>query len=53
MSGYDPSQGRPKLAAWMERVKNELNPHYDEVHETLNYVIKKHKGVPPPSPAQF
>jgi len=27
---YDVCKGRPKLAAWMERVKNDLKPHFDE-----------------------
>ena len=27
---YDVGKGRPKLTAWIERVKNDLKPHFDE-----------------------
>lgn len=32
---YDPKVGRPQLAAWMERVKEQTDPSYTEVHKTL------------------
>jgi glutathione S-transferase len=31
-SGYDIFQGRPKVAAWAERVQQQLNPHFDDIH---------------------
>ncbi|KRT86754.1 Glutathione S-transferase [Oryctes borbonicus] len=34
-TGYDPKAGRPKLAAFLERVRNEANPFYDEAHEEI------------------
>lgn len=41
MSNFEPREGRPKLAAWIERVRNECNPHYDEAHLILNKIAKK------------
>ena len=31
MAGYDVKQNRPVLAEWMDRVKSELQPHYDDL----------------------
>ena len=31
MAGYDVTKDRPVLAKYMETVKSELNPHYDDV----------------------
>lgn len=44
MAGYDPKEGRPNLAAWMESVRTEMNPYYDEAHHTLNKISKKNEG---------
>ena len=33
--GYDVTMGRPKLAAWLERVKARVGPIFDETHEKL------------------
>ncbi|XP_071789772.1 glutathione S-transferase theta-1-like [Asterias amurensis] len=35
-SGRDITADHPKLAAWIKRVREELNPHYDEVFSPLN-----------------
>ncbi|CAB3383917.1 Hypothetical predicted protein [Cloeon dipterum] len=35
MVGHDPGANRPKLAAWLGRVRAELNPHYDEAHQII------------------
>ena len=32
IAGYDLCGGREVLSGYMDRVKTELNPHYDEVH---------------------
>ena len=32
---YDVRQGRPDVQAYLDRVRNELNPHYDDVHNAL------------------
>ena len=34
-AGYDVSEGRPKLAEWMKRVKTRLQPHFDEAHKQI------------------
>ncbi|KAI7815383.1 glutathione S-transferase [Rhyzopertha dominica] len=39
MAGYDPKNGRPKLAEWLDRVRQETNPFYDEAHEVLNRAV--------------
>ena len=39
MGLYDPCEGRPNMKAWMERVKNETNPYYDEAHSILNKMV--------------
>jgi glutathione S-transferase len=41
IAGFEPRQGRPKLAAWLDRVRNEANPYYDEAHTILNKMAKK------------
>lgn len=43
MAGYDPRKEFPRIAAWLERVRNDLNPHYDEVHKALNKIASKSK----------
>ncbi|KAK6638437.1 hypothetical protein RUM44_008866 [Polyplax serrata] len=33
---YDVTVGRPKIAAWMKRVQEDLKPHYEDVFKPLN-----------------
>ena len=33
--GYDVSKGRPRLTAWMARVKSEIRPHFDHTHQEI------------------
>ncbi|KAJ8929157.1 hypothetical protein NQ314_018181 [Rhamnusium bicolor] len=40
MAGYDAKEGRPVLKSWMERVRNECNPYYDEAHEMVNKIAE-------------
>ena len=35
VNGRDVTEGRPKLKAFLDRVKNRLNPTFDEVHSVL------------------
>ena len=35
MAGYDPGLNRPLLQKWMLQVKNDLNPHYDQVNKVV------------------
>jgi hypothetical protein len=37
---YDVRSGRPVLAAYLERVKAQLNPHYDDVHSVGKVVLR-------------
>lgn len=43
MAGYDPTIGRPKLAAWWGRVKKETNPYYDEAHAVVEKIVASSK----------
>lgn len=36
MAGFDVAATRPRLAAWMEDVKSETQPHYDQSHVVVN-----------------
>lgn len=38
MAGYDARTEYPKIAAWMDRVHQDLTPHYDEAHHILNKI---------------
>lgn len=35
VTGLDYTSGRPMLSAWSQRIKNNLQPHFDEVHALL------------------
>nr|UVC41629.1 glutathione S-transferase 6 [Eriocheir sinensis] len=41
MAGYDVYEGRPTLTAWMQRVREALQPHYDEGHVIVNKIRTK------------
>ena len=47
IAGYDVRQGRPVLEAYMDRVKAELNPHYEEAHKVLYQMRDKFGGKIP------
>nr|ARN17843.1 glutathione-S-transferase 5 [Cephus cinctus] len=49
MAGFDPREGRPQLTAWLERVAEETNPHYDEAHKYVNQIANNYLGIPPHS----
>lgn len=40
MAGYDPTKGRPKLTAWMEKVVEATSPYYQEAHKFLNKIAE-------------
>ena len=44
---YDVTEGRPVLKEYMERVKSELQPHYDDVHAVVYQMCKKFGGKIP------
>lgn len=41
MAGYDVCEGRPALTAWFDRVREALQPHYDEGHKIVNKIRRK------------
>lgn len=44
MADYDPFNGRPRLTAWYQRVKQATNPYYDEAHKVVNKIVNS-KGT--------
>ena len=44
MAGYDVSKDRKILAQYMQRVKQDLNPHYDEVSDIVFKMRDKFGG---------
>jgi hypothetical protein len=47
MAGYDVRKDRPILTEYMDRVKADLNPHYDDVHKVVYMMTKKFGGKVP------
>lgn len=45
MAGYEPTQGRPLLHDWLNRVKNQTKPHYEEAHAIVNKIIAKRNNT--------
>ncbi|KAK2577369.1 hypothetical protein KPH14_003485 [Odynerus spinipes] len=43
LAGYDPRESGPVLAEWIERVRKETNPYYDEAHKFLNIFAEQQK----------
>jgi hypothetical protein len=43
VANYDARSEYPKIGAWMERVRQNLNPHYDEAHNIVNKMASKSK----------
>lgn len=41
MAGYDVCEGRPILTAWMQRVRDTLQPHYDDGHRIVKKIQTK------------
>ena len=44
---YDVRTNRPVLTAYMESIRKELHPHYDDVHEKVYQVRDTFKGEIP------
>lgn len=49
MAGYDVRTNRPILDAYMQRVKAQLNPHYDDAHKIVYKFVEKFGGKIPGS----
>jgi glutathione S-transferase len=43
MADFDVRKDRPKIVKYMERVRNDLQPHYDQVHSVVRDVTRKYK----------
>ncbi|XP_055712180.1 glutathione S-transferase theta-1 [Phlebotomus papatasi] len=41
LTPYDFRKGRPRLTAWLEKVRSSSNPHYDEAHKILKKLAEK------------
>lgn len=41
IAGYDARAEYPKIAAWMEKVCQDLDPYYNEAHLILNKMAMK------------
>jgi len=52
MAGYDVRQHRPILNAYMQRVKEQLNPHYDDAHKIVYKFVEKFGGKIPGAAAE-
>lgn len=44
VAGYDVTKGRPILKAWLETVKEDCNPFYNEAHSVINKIAMKSKA---------
>lgn len=40
IAGYHARDHFPKIKSWIEQVRNECNPYYDEAHVFLNKLVK-------------
>lgn len=45
--GINPCEGRPKMEAWYQNVRANLNPHFDFAHKVIDKNSELYKGVPP------
>ncbi|XP_026478575.1 glutathione S-transferase theta-1-like isoform X1 [Ctenocephalides felis] len=43
IAGFDPAEGRPLFKEWLERVRKDLNPHYDEAHKFVYKLFNDQK----------
>lgn len=40
LAGVDPCEGRPNIKTWMDLVKQETSPHYNDAHLIINKILK-------------
>lgn len=43
IAGFEPRENRPQLKEWIEKVRSECNPHYDEAHVIVDKMAEKTK----------
>lgn len=39
VTGYEPGDGRPRLQAWLNRVREQTSPHYADAHRVLHKLM--------------
>ncbi|XP_060521887.1 glutathione S-transferase theta-1-like [Cylas formicarius] len=44
--GFDVTVGRPKLKAWIDKIRLECNPHYQDAHEIVYKLAKRNEPIP-------
>nr|WET52674.1 glutathione S-transferase [Phaedon brassicae]WET52799.1 glutathione S-transferase [Phaedon brassicae] len=44
LAGYNPMDHYPKIKTWIELVRKECNPFYDEAHEMVNMLAESNGG---------
>lgn len=53
VTGYEPGDGRPKLQAWLERVRQCTSPHYAEAHRVLYRLMDQAQSPVNPAASAF
>ncbi|KAJ8941749.1 hypothetical protein NQ314_010286 [Rhamnusium bicolor] len=43
IASYEPREDRPILKNWIENVRNDCNPYYDEAHKLVNNLVDRAK----------
>lgn len=43
MAGYEPTDGRPKMKAWFDRVRTSLAPYYGDAHQITERIVASSK----------
>lgn len=46
VADYNPFEGRPRLSAWYQKVKEVTNPFYDEAHAIINKIVNSNTRKP-------
>lgn len=46
VADYNPFEGRPRLSAWYQKVKEVTNPFYDEAHKIINKIAISNQKKP-------
>lgn len=44
---FDPTKNRPKIEKWLNKVKTDFDPHFENGHKYIYKYQAEYKGVPP------
>lgn len=44
VAGLDPAEKHHEFKKWMQRVRNDLNPHYDNAHRFVEQFYEQQKN---------